>query len=154
MSLNLSEFHYSPEIVETVFALKESIPGFQLSMLFKRTIHIFAEQNDLVCDDSDPSSIVLGDAIVRPFEDNNEILFARVKGNLETCEKIKKSILDSKTLFALPVYEILSCKDDKDEDISTLDVALFTSEIYNKVIVSHQNPNIEEMREFLKEEFA
>ena len=63
-------------------------------------------------------------------------------------------ILDSKTLFALPVYEILSCKDDKDEDISTLDVALFTSEIYNKVIVSHQNPNIEEMREFLKEKFA
>lgn len=154
MSVNLSEFHYSPEIVETVFALKESIPGFQLSMLFKRTIHIFAEQSDLVCDDSNPSSIVLGDAIVRPFEDNNEILFVRVKGSLETCEKIKKSILDSKTLFALPVYEILSCFDDIDGNNSMFDVALFTSEIYRKVIVAHQNPDIEEMREFLNKKFS
>ena len=153
MVSDLSQFQYSADIVETIFALKESIPGFQLSMLFKRTIHIFAEQNDLYCNDSDSSSIALGDAIVRPFEDNNEILFVRVKGSLETCEKIKRSILDSKTLFALPVYEILSCKDDLDDDVSTFDVALFTSEIYNKVIVAHQNPDIEEMRDFLKEKF-
>ena len=154
MSTDLSKFNYSAEIVETIFALKESVPGFQLSMLFKRTIHIFAEQNGLNCDDSDFSSIVLGDAIIRPLEDNDEILFVRVKGNSDTCEKIKESILDSKTLFALPVYEILSCKDDLDDNSSMFDVALFTSEIYRKVIVAHQNPDIEEMREFLKERFA
>ncbi len=149
----LSDFKFSAEIVETVFALKESIPGFQLSMLFKRTIHIFAGQNGLKCDDSNPLSIKLGDAIIHTFEDNDEIIFVRVKGNLSTCEKIKKSIMESKTLFALPVYEILSCKDDIDKNESTFDVALFTADLYNKVIVTHQNPDIEEMREFLKEKF-
>lgn len=154
MSVNLYEFNYSPEIAETVFALKESIPGFQLKMLFMRTIQIFAEQSNLICDDSNPASIIVGDATVFPFEDNDEILFVRVKGGLKTCEKIKKSVLETKTLFALPVYLILSCKDDLGNKVSTFDVALFTSEIYEKVIVAHRNPDIEEMRNFLKEKFS
>lgn len=153
MNSDFVNFSYSPSIVETIFAIKESIPGFKLSKLFRRTLLVFAKDNGLECDDSNPSSIILEDTIINPVEENNEILFVKIKGGIETCRKIKKLIVDSKTLFALPVYGILSCHDDFENNISMFEVALFTSEIYNHVIVAHQNPDIEEMRVKLNKMF-